>query len=181
MRLSVPQRKTPVTTITVLAITATVTTIGLWSPTVLLALKREPDELAGGQYWRLFTSLLVQNHDWRQIVFNFCALLVAGTLVERRVSPMNWLGLYVSAGVVGQIAGVFWKPTGAGNSVATCGLVGAITVWMLAAQRTQLKVGGAVLLTGALLLVLLRDLHGPPLLLGAFATFLSDLKANVRE
>jgi rhomboid protease GluP len=87
--------------------------------------------------------------------------------VERIFGGRRWLVLYFAAGVTGEIAGFAWKPRGAGSSVAICGLVGALGAWLLRnSSPIQSRFGGVVILTGAAILTALRDLHGPPLLMG---------------
>jgi hypothetical protein len=58
---------------------------------------------------------------------------------------------YLGAGLTGQVAGVFWQPVGAGNSVAVCGLAGLLA-WSLCHERMPGWGGSAVALwLGALL------------------------------
>lgn len=127
MRLRAPTR--PATLTTALA-TVAVSVAGLTSPAVLEALQRRPGELGEFQPWRLLTSVLV--HDsWIALASNTVALLIIGAAAERAVRPTTWAGLYLLGGVTGQLAGVAWQPTGAGNSVATLGLLGGIGVLAL--------------------------------------------------
>jgi hypothetical protein len=42
---------------------------------------------------------------------------------------------YFGAGLVGELAGYAWQPRGAGNSVAICGLAGALTVALAVEAR----------------------------------------------
>jgi hypothetical protein len=82
--------------------------------------------------WRWLTSLLVQDGG------------VLGT-----ASNLIFLGLL--GAVAGQVAGVFWQPVGAGNSVAVCGLAGLVA-WSLRHERMPGWAGTAVALwLGALL------------------------------
>jgi membrane associated rhomboid family serine protease len=108
--------KIPFATICVLAVTGCVTASQFASPLVLPALERVPGGVAAGQWWRLFTPLLVHDGGWTQILFNFTAIALVGAFVERLFGPRNWLLLYFTAGVIGQLAGMRWQPTGAGAS-----------------------------------------------------------------
>jgi hypothetical protein len=82
--------------------------------------------------WRWLTSLLVQDGG------------VLGT-----ASNLIFLGLL--GAVAGQVAGVFWQPVGAGNSMAVCGLAGLVA-WSLRHERMLGWAGTAVALwLGALL------------------------------
>ncbi len=102
-------------------------------------------------------------------MFDFSALLVIGALAEQIVQASGWLVLYFSAAFVGEIAGVLWQPTGAGSSVAICGLLGFLARFLLRRKSPrQAHVGGWLIVIGALILTAMRDIHGPPLLMGVF-------------
>jgi len=161
-----PRSRLPITTITVFAITAVATTLQYFLP-LLPLFERQPGALATHEYWRLITPIFFHREGWRQIVFDFSALLILGVIVERIFGSRRWLLLYFTAGITGEIAGFAWKPLGAGSSVAICGLLGALGAWLLLRRSPiQSRFGGLVILLGAITLTALRDLHGPPLLLG---------------
>jgi rhomboid protease GluP len=161
-----PKRNIPVVTICVLAVTAVVNALQVVSPRVLPALERAPGKLAAGQWWRLITPLFVHNRWW-EVLFNFSAIALVGTFIERFFGGRNWLLLYFPAGIVGEVAGTFWKPVGAGNSVAGCGLLGALAAWLIWRQTAPGRFGGIFLLAGAAALTFFRDIHGPPIFVGA--------------
>jgi rhomboid protease GluP len=207
----------PAVTVTVVLVTAAVSIAGLAHPEVLAALQRRPVSNASWLSWRLVTSLFV--HDGGlPLAFNLVGLAIVGTTVERRMGAARWLVIYFVCGIVGEFAGIHWQPVGAGNSVATFGLVGAIAAEtfsrdgapttlavLLAAEwvlvYTGLEVDGTVgavvasalcaplsavagrlsrtapravnmrLTVGTLALAAalcaMRDIHGPPLIVGA--------------
>jgi len=164
--LNMSRSRLPVTTASIFAITAAATTLQYFFP-LLPLFERQPDALARHEYWRLITPIFFHREGWRQIMFDFSALAVVGTFVERIFGGRRWLVLYFAAGVSGEIAGFAWKPLGAGSSVAICGLLGALAAWLLRNPRPmQSRFGGIVILVGAVILTALRDLHGPPLLVG---------------
>ncbi len=164
--LNMPRTRLPVTTVTVFAITAAATTLQYFFP-LLPLFERQPGALAAHEYWRLITPIFLHREGWRQIVFDFSALAIIGVIVERIFGGRRWLVLYFAAGVTGELAGLAWKPLGAGSSVAICGLLGALAAWLLRNPRPmQSRFGGIVILVGAVVLTALRDLHGPPLLVG---------------
>jgi hypothetical protein len=115
---------------------------------------------------------------------------------------------YLAGGLTGQLFGLAWQPVGGGNSVAICGLAGAlafrtvplwtpaVVAWWcgalagtisgvafvvgvvaalatqgaLVATRGDRRVGlvvGFAVLAFAVVLIAYRDIHGPPLLVGA--------------
>jgi membrane associated rhomboid family serine protease len=117
-------------TLAVVLCTLAVSVAGLMSPAVLAALQRRPGELADGQLWRLLSSLLVHN-SWIALVGNLIALAIIGTAAERTLRPGVWVTLYLLGGITGQLVGLAWQPTGAGNSVAVLGLLAGLTVLAL--------------------------------------------------
>ena len=80
-------------------------------------------------------------------ISNLAFLLVMGTLVEQFLSVGQWFVCYFGAGLCGEIVAYAWQPTGAGNSVANCGLAGALIVALLASRRMpQPRIATMVLL-----------------------------------
>lgn len=61
-------RRWPIATVSVLAVTAVLTVLQYPFPQVRLALWRDPNALAAGQWWRLVTPLFVQYDAVWQIV-----------------------------------------------------------------------------------------------------------------
>jgi membrane associated rhomboid family serine protease len=119
----------PILTIGVLVPTAAVSIAGLITSPVREALERSPAALADGQFWRLLTALLVQDGGPLGTAVNLAGLAVLGVLVERRIGRGRWLAGYLGAGLVGELVGwAGWQHTGAGNSVAVCGLAGVLAV-----------------------------------------------------
>ena len=163
-------QKIPKATLAVLFTTGILTLLQFCFPVLIVTLERTPSMLAAGQWWRLITPTLINPEGWSQIVFNLLGIAVVGFLVERMFGSARWLVLYLAGAVVGELAGSVWKPAGAGSSVAICGLLGGLAAWLLwRRQPTQSRFGGAMILLGALVLTGMRDLHGPPLVAGAFA------------
>jgi membrane associated rhomboid family serine protease len=120
-------QRPPVVTAVVFVITATTSVLGLLIPGMLEALQRTPQGLHG-DWWRTFTALLVQDGGVAGTLSNLAFLLVMGVVAEQVLGAWRWLVCYVGAGLVGELAGYVWQPRGAGNSVAICGLAGALTV-----------------------------------------------------
>jgi membrane associated rhomboid family serine protease len=121
----------PVVTAVVFLVTATTSALGLVRPEVAAAWQRTPAGLEG-DWWRSFTALFVQDGGVAGTVSNLGFLLVLGVLAEQVLGRRQWLACYFGAGLVGELAGYAWQPRGAGNSVAICGLAGALTVALLA-------------------------------------------------
>ncbi len=66
---------------------------------------------------------------------NLTFLLVIGAMAEQVLTRPRWLVLYLVPGLVGEFVAYAWQPAGAGNSVAVCGLSGALAVLMLRDRR----------------------------------------------
>lgn len=161
-------KRLPWLTLAVFATTAVVTGAQVFVPWLLPALQRQPSMLAG-EPWRFVTAWLVHDGGWRQIAFNFTALAVVGTLAELRIGRWPWIAAYGLGGFAGEIAGVFWQPVGAGNSVAISGVAAMLAVDVGADRALPMpqRLGyPLVLAAAALWLTAVRDIHGPPLLTG---------------
>jgi lysylphosphatidylglycerol synthetase-like protein (DUF2156 family) len=73
--------------------------------------------------------------------------------------------------IIGQAFGWLWLPhtSDAGASVAGAGLLGAVCAWLLspaAPRLARLWVWAIVWLLVGVVLTAVRDMHGPPLLIG---------------
>jgi rhomboid protease GluP len=162
-------RAWPVATVSVLAVTTVLTVLQFPFPEVRLALWRDPDALAAGQWWRLVTPLLVQYDAVWQIVVVLALIAGIGVMAEEVFGHGRWLLLYLGCGVVGQAFAYLWAPPDAGASVAGAGLLGAVCAWLLspaAPRLTRVRVWGAAWPLAGIALTALRNYHGPPLLLG---------------
>lgn len=83
--------------------------------------------IAQGEFYRLFTSLFL-HADMMHIVMNMLSLYMVGTMVERLFSPMAYLSIYFTAGLVGSFASMYIHTTGwaVGASGAIFGIFGAL-------------------------------------------------------
>ena len=160
-------------TVTVVSGTALITGASLVYPGILLALQRSPAAL-GGQVWRFITPLFVERGGWMEIAFNLVSLLAVGALAERLWGRRRWVIFYLTGGVTGEAFGLAWRPIGAGSSVAACGLLGACALWALARRTSWLAVlAGLLTIVMGVVLTVMRNLHGPPLLVSALAAGLA--------
>jgi len=99
------------------------------------------DMLATGQYWRLLAACFLHIGP-AHIITNSISLIVLGGLAERFYGPLRYLGIYLAAGVGGNIAvGLLQPGPGAGASGAIFGLLGAILV---GAVRNRRVIGSAL-------------------------------------
>lgn len=159
----------PVLTLAVLFATFAFTCAEHLHPSLLGLLRRDPVALSHHQWWRLLTPLLVQPDPWPRALMVFLLFLIVGALSERVWKRNGWITLYLLCGLTGEIAGYFWEPYNAGMSVAGAGLLGSLAAWMiLSAPPWQAKLGGGYIVLGAVILICISDIHGPPILVGAF-------------
>jgi len=172
------RRRVPVATLIVLSITAIVTGLQFPFPVILATLERRPGALSAGEWWRVITPLFVHADGWTQIAFNFVAIALIGTLVEWIYGPRWWLLFYFVSGVVGEIIALGWQPRGAGASLAGCGVLGALMLWLvLTRHRLPLRsrIGGVAVLGGGVVLSALREIHGPPILMGVCLAMIAQI------
>jgi rhomboid protease GluP len=156
----------------VFVVTASLTAASLARPGLLLALRRSPAILEG-ELWRLVTALFVERGGSLEITVNLVTLALFGPLTERAWGSRRWLLLYLSSGITGELAGLAWRPIGAGSSVAFCGLLGASATWLFRhrARWPLFSLALLVVVAGAALTGL-RNLHGPPILVGVVVAWL---------
>jgi Rhomboid family len=64
---------------------------------------------ADGEWWRLLTSLFI-HFGIPHVVLNMIALVMFGPLVERLYGSVNYLAVYLMAGVAGGLASISWQP-----------------------------------------------------------------------
>ncbi|MER5950959.1 rhomboid family intramembrane serine protease [Streptomyces sp. NPDC001904] len=134
-------------------------------PGMVDALERHP----GGSWWRAVTALGVQSSGWSQIVFNLAALVVVAPVAERRFGPWRMLLVFLVSGVAAQAVSMAgWSRTGGGDSVAVCGLVGALAGWYaLRGVRPGARRLAVVVPVAGVVLCLLANNHGVGLVVGA--------------
>jgi rhomboid protease GluP len=90
-----------------------------------------------GEWWRLFTSLFI-HFGIAHLVLNMIALVMFGPLVERLYGSVNYLLIFVLAGLAGSLASLSWRPdiNSAGASGAIFGVLGALLAAQLRAGDT---------------------------------------------
>jgi rhomboid protease GluP len=90
-----------------------------------------------GEWWRLFTSIFI-HFGITHLVFNMIALVMFGPLVERLYGSVNYLLIYLLAGIAGSLASLSWRPeiNSAGASGAIFGILGALLAAQLRAGET---------------------------------------------
>ena len=94
------------------------------------------DLIIEGQYWRLVTPMFLHG-SILHLGFNMYALYILGRRVERFFGSFRFLGLYLIAGIAGNLFSFFFTPSPSlGSSTAIFGLLGAEGVFIY--QHRQL-------------------------------------------
>ncbi|QGH69651.1 rhomboid family intramembrane serine protease [Pseudactinotalea sp. HY158] len=120
-------RRRPWLTGAVFAVTAAMGVAQLIHPALLDALERSPAALHG-QWWRFGTALLVQDGGIAGLASNLLFLALIGAIAEQVISRGWWIVQYLAVGVATEFLALLWQPIGGGNSIAVCGLTGAVAV-----------------------------------------------------
>jgi membrane associated rhomboid family serine protease len=127
------------------------------------ALERDPDQIRQhGQWWRLFSSAVVQDGGIAGTVFNLVILAIVGVVALRAWGSVRGLIIF-AVGVVGfNLATTFaWPSVGAGNSAATFTLAASVTGMAVVKVRERVvAVVGALTAGCGIFLLALEDAHG---------------------
>jgi rhomboid protease GluP len=134
-------------------------------PAIVGALEREPH----GGWWRDVTGLLVQSSGWFQLVFNLAALVAVAPVAARTLGNTWTLVVYLVAGVAAQaVSTAGWSPRGGGDSVAICGLVGALAVgYLIRGGHPALRRLAVLVPAAGVVLCLLTNNHGVGVVVGS--------------
>jgi membrane associated rhomboid family serine protease len=145
-------RRFPRLTTVVFALTAAMSLAQLADPSLLGRLERTPAELHG-DWWRIVTALFVQDGGVIGAVSNLAFLAVIGAIAEQILSWPRWLAHYFGVGILTELIATEWQPVGGGNSIAVCGLTGAVAVaaWRENARLPRATPQAVLLWCGALL------------------------------
>lgn len=110
--------------------------------------------ILAGQYWRLFTPMLL--HDDLlplHILTNMYFLVVVGAQLERFAGHRRFLLLYIAAGFAGNVMSFLFSPDNSlGASTALFGLMGAQLIFVLQ-NRSFLAGNGRAALQNILILI----------------------------
>jgi len=159
-----------------LFLTAIVTSLHFIFPEVIIALDRNREALLSGEVWRLITPFFIQPQGIWQCVFNGL-FFISFVPIAERLYGRSLLLIYFATGIVGQIVNFYWETTPGGlpvgkggSSTALFGVAGSLFMYILLNQKTFPK-GYIVIpiagLLGASILVFYEDGHAPALLFGA--------------
>lgn len=135
---------------------------------ILDVIRRDPDRLQSGEWWRLFTPLVGQDGGLSGLIFNLVILLAVGAVVENLFGWKLLLVTYGAAGILSEVAAYTIMPNQgfAGNSVANFGLIGLVCAFGVMSTNAA-RLTGALGLLGGVVLLVLWDLHGIGFAVGA--------------
>jgi membrane associated rhomboid family serine protease len=158
----------PYTTLFIALAIAIPSTLQFFFPALLQLLERNYLKFIAGEWWRLLTSLFVQDGGIGGTIFNLVSLLLIGTVAEKLWGSQRWIIIFFAGGILSQFVGFLWQPLGAGNSVGNFSLAASLAVISLPLSRSPAVRMAAILAlgTGGMLL-LFKDIHGAATVLGA--------------
>lgn len=159
--------------ISIIALTVTVTSLQFIFPEIIAALDRNKDALLSGEFWRLITPLFVQPGGIWQCIFNAIFFLSFLPIAEH-LYGRSLLLIYFGSGLAGQIANYYWNKGGGGSSTAIYGVIGSLFMYILLHRRAFPQ--GYILIPiagflGAIVLCFFEDGHAPGLLTGGALSF----------
>jgi membrane associated rhomboid family serine protease len=170
VRAPVELRRPPVVTAIVFTVTAATGLAQLVVPGMLADLERTPAELHG-QPWRMATALLVQDGGVVGSLSNLAFLAIVGAAAEQLISRPRWLLHYLGVALAAELVGAAWQPVGGGNSIAVCGLTGAVALalWRGDERVPAFAAPALMLWCGALLGTISTAVAIPAIIAGAVA------------
>ena len=158
----------PFATLVLLLAISIPTALQFFFPSLLQMFERDYTRFLAGDWWRVITPLFVQDGGISGSIFNLVTLLLIGTVAEKMWGSQRWPILFFAGGILSEIIAFVWQPVGAGNSVANFSLAASIAVLSLTLPTSRVVKVMAILALGAgMILLLLRDVHGPAMLFGA--------------
>ena len=113
-------------------------------------------QIAGGEYWRLFTAMFL-HFGWVHLAVNCFGLYIFGQMIEGVYGRSRFVVIYILAGLAGGVTSYAFnlshalQYTGVGASGAVLGLLGAMTAFFIR-NRDLLGGMGSRTLVGLLLL-----------------------------
>lgn len=141
----------------------------LWAPGLLAWGQRQSSQLDAGQWWRLGSAIFLQDGGWPGTVFNLAMLAVTLWLVGAVWRGLPAVLVFLLVGVLANgLTHLTTGQTGAGNSMATMGLLAAAAVSVVRSRPRSREALApfAVFAVATVVLLLARDEHGLALSIG---------------
>ncbi|MDX1448123.1 MAG: rhomboid family intramembrane serine protease [Acidimicrobiia bacterium] len=111
--------------------------------------------VAEGEWWRMFTVVVVHAGGITHILFNMWALYVLGPQVEREVGATPFLSLYLASAAAGSAFAFHLGDLGDISVGASGAIFGLFGIWLASAVRRRNTMAGRAILNqlGFLLLI----------------------------
>lgn len=96
--------------------------------------------IASGEYYRLFTAMFL-HIGFMHLFYNMFSLYIFGYRLERFISPLKYVFIYIGAGLMGSLSSYLWNLSwgrevlAAGASGAVYGIMGGLFVVALVRKR----------------------------------------------
>jgi membrane associated rhomboid family serine protease len=119
-------KKTPWTTLIVAGLISAGLILQIILPQLLALCMRNRLLILKGELWRLITALFFQDGGLAGGISNIVGLLFIGSLAEQFWTRKEWLIIFFIGGILSEVAGFWWQPSGAGNSVANLCLAASV-------------------------------------------------------
>jgi hypothetical protein len=181
-------RRPPVAAVALWLIVAVPSLLQLAVPGLLRALERDPDQIRQhGQWWRLVTSVVVQDGGVAGTVFNLVILAIVAVVAIGAWGSARGLIIFAVGAVGFDLATTFaWPSVGAGNSAATFTLAASVTGLAAVKVREPAVVLLAAVTAGCgIFLLALGDAHGSAvaggLVIGALTAAISPPGSGRRD
>lgn len=172
----------PVGTLISVVIVGVPTAVQLFAASSLLSLlERDWPRTLDGQWWRVLTSLVVQDGGWSGALLNLVSLAVVGFFAEQAWGRGPYVVIALIAGIGAQFWGAVVQPVGAGNSVAVFGLAASVAVMGFRRRSVLARVASIATMLGGLLLLILGDLHGGAFALGTVSAVILTIRRSAAE
>lgn len=176
------KRRLPYFTLFMTVIIAIPSILGLIYPSVIKTLGRDYSRFLSGEWWRLITSLFVQDGGTAGTVFNLVGLLFVGSVAEQYWSRKRWIFVFLGGGIISQLIAFAWQPVGAGNSVANFSLAGSILIVCLFSHPPRIVLVSVILsLAVDAWLLYIRNIHGAAVMVGATIAIILILRKRHKQ
>lgn len=139
-------RRTPVTTLLLIAIAVGFVLQLLNGESFTEAWANYGPDVWAGQYWRLVTSMFLHG-GWIHLLLNGWALYQLGSLLELLMGSSQMFLIYFASGIAGSLASAtFTRNLSVGASGAIFGLLGALIAFLLRRRGALTPQGKSILM-----------------------------------
>lgn len=137
-------------------------------PAVLDALERDPNLIRDHQWWRILTSVAVQDGGPVGFVVNLAVLAWVAPLCVRVWGGSRAVLLFVASQIIFGLFTAFLFPSpGAGNSAATLALAASLAgLSVMQSKQVPALAASAGIVVAGVLLIAVSDAHGLAVLTG---------------